>query len=166
MKAVLFTLVVAAFLLGSVCLPLNVSGSDEASVAIGEADNALRRAFNAVWELESIGANVSGLMVKLNEAGALLAAAENAYRMGNFSDAFSRAEGCSMLAEGVLAEASSLKSSALADAEARFSHTLMFSIAGAVVFVVFLVLVWVVFAQYYGRRLLRMKPEVTCDVDS
>jgi hypothetical protein len=32
---------------------------------IGEADNALRRAFEAVWELEEIGANVFGLVVKL-----------------------------------------------------------------------------------------------------
>jgi len=166
MKSVSCFFVVAALLLRSVCFPLNVLGSDAALAAIGEADNVLGRAFGAVLELESIDANVSELMVKLNEAGELLARAKMAYRVGNFSEAFSKAEACSLLANDVLTEASVLKVSALEDFEAGFSRTVMFSITGATVFISFMVLVWLLFVPFYERRLLRMKPEAASDVDT
>ena len=143
-----------------------VRGADEASSSVEEADVAVRQAFDATLDAERAGADVSGLMAKLNEAGELLAEAENAYRIGNFSEAASKADQCYMLADGVIGEASSLKSSALADAQARFSSTLMFSIAGAVVFVTASVLIWVLFKPFYAKKLLKMKPEVSSDVEA
>lgn len=142
-----------------------VRGADEASSSVGEADVAVRQAFNATLDAERAGANVSGLMAKLNEAGELLAEAEMAYRVGNFSEAASKADQCHMLADGVIGEASSLKSFALADAQTRFSSTLMFSIAGAVVFVAVLILIWFLFKPFYAKKLLRMKPEVASNVE-
>jgi len=142
-----------------------VRGADGASSSVGEADVAVRRAFNATLDAERAGANVSGLMAKLNEAGELLAEAETAYRVGNFSEAVGKADQCYMLVDGVIGEASSLKSSALADAQARFSSTLMFSLAGAVVFVTALILIWVLFKPFYAKKLLKMKPEVASNVD-
>jgi hypothetical protein len=116
-------------------------------------------------DAERVGANVSGLILRLNEAGELLAEAEMAYRVGNFSEAASKADQCYMLADGVIGEASSLKSSALADAQARFSSTLIFSLAGAVVFVTALILIWFLFKPFYAKKLLRMKPEVASNVE-
>jgi hypothetical protein len=162
---VLFLLVFMVFSLSLTCLPFYVSATDEASLAIGEADNALRMAFEAVLDAERAGANVSDLIVKLDEAGGLLAEAENAYRVGNFSEAVSRAEGCSVLADGVVGEALSLKSSALADAQTAFWQNLTFSCFGGATFLVVLFFVWGWSKRVYAEKLLRMKPEVASDAE-
>jgi hypothetical protein len=153
------------FSLSLTCLPFYVSANDEASSAIGEADDALSMAFEAVLEAERAGANVSDLIVKLDEAGGLLAEAENAYRVGNFSEAVSRAEGCSILANGVVGEALSLKSSALADAQKAVLQTLTFSWVGGAAFLIVLFFVWGWFKRAYARKLLQMKPEVASDAE-
>jgi hypothetical protein len=154
-----------AFSLSLTRLPFYVSASDEASSAIGEADNALRRAFEAVLEAERAGANVSDLIVKLDGAGRLLAEAENAYRIGNFSEAVSRAEECSMLADGVVGEALSLRNMALADAQTAFWQNLTFSCFGGAAVLVVLFFVWGWFKRAYVKRMLRMKPEVASNVE-
>jgi len=142
-----------------------VRGADEASSSVGEADVAVRQAFDATLEAERAGANVSGLIVKLDGAGGLLAEAENAYRIGNFSEAISRAEECSVLANGVVGEALSLKSSALADAQEAALQTLAFSGVGGAAFLTVLFFVWGWFKRAYAEKLLRMKPEVAPDVE-
>lgn len=161
----LFLLIIMVFPLSLTLLPSTVSAGDEASSAIGEADNALRMAFEAVLEAERAGANVSDLIVKLDEAGGLLAEAENAYRVGNFSEAVSRAEECSVLADGVVGEALSLKSSALADAQKAVLQTLTFSWVGGVAFLAVLFFVWGWFKRVYAKKLLKMKPEVAVDAE-
>jgi hypothetical protein len=154
------------FSLSLTLLPFYVSASDEASLAIGEADDALRLAFEAVLEAERAGVNVSDLIVKLDEAGGLLAEAENAYRVGNFSEAVSKADRCSMLAHGVVDEALGLKSSALADAQKTGLQTLTFSWVGGVAFLTVLFFVWYWFKRIYVKRTLRMKPEVASDAEA
>jgi hypothetical protein len=162
---VLFLLVFMVFSLSLTLLPFYVSASDEASSAIGEADSALRLAFEAVLEAERAGVNVSDLIVKLDGAGGLLAEAENAYRVGNFSEAISKADKCSMLAHGVVDEALGLKSSALADAQKAVLQTLTFSCVGGVAFLAVLFFVWGWFKRAYAEKLMRMKPEVASDVE-
>jgi len=161
----LFLLIIMVFSLSLTLLPFYVSASDEASSAVGGADNALRRAFEAVLEAERAGVNVSDLIVKLDEAGGLLAEAENAYRIGNFSEAVSRAEECSILANGVVGEALSLQNMALADAQTAFWQNLTFSCFGGAAVLVVLFLVWGWFKRVYVKRMLRMKPEVASDVE-
>ena len=161
----LFLLVFMVFSLSLTCLPFYVSAGDEASSAIGGADNALRQAFEAVLEAERAGANVSDSIVKLDGAGGLLAEAENAYKVGNFSKAISKAEECSILANGVVGEALSLKSSALADAQKAVLQTLTFSCVGDVAFLTLLFFVWGWFKRAYAEKLMRMKPEVASDVE-
>ena len=161
----LFLLIIMVFSLSLTRLPFHVSASDEASSAIGEADNALRMAFEAFLEAERAGANVSDLIVKLDEAGGLLAEAENAYRVGNFSEAVSKADRCSMLAHGVVDEALGLKSSALADAQKAVLQTLTFSWVGGVAFLTVLFFVWGWFKRAYVKRMLRMKPEVASNAE-
>jgi hypothetical protein len=162
---VLFLLVFIVFSLSLTCLPFHVSARDEASSAIGEADDALRMAFEAVLEAEKAGANVSSLIVKLDEAGGLLAEAENAYIVGNFSEAVSRAEQCSVLADGVRGEAVTLKGEASVGAQIAFWQGLTFAVVGSAVFLIVLFFVWGWFKRAYANKLLRMKPEVASDAE-
>ncbi|MEM3640423.1 MAG: hypothetical protein QXH37_00640 [Candidatus Bathyarchaeia archaeon] len=167
MKApLLFTLVVVIFSSSLTFLQSTANASDEVFSALGDADNALKRAFEAVLEAERAGADVSDLRVRLNDAGELLAKAENAYRTGNFSEAVSRAVECSILVDGVIDEALNLKSLALTNAWKTFQQTLMFSCVGSAAFLATLFFVWLWFKRTYAEKLMRMKPEVALDVEA
>jgi hypothetical protein len=146
-------------------IPVNASMGDEASLAVAEAESVLKQAFEAILEAEEARGNVSDLVIRLNEAGWLLAKAENAFRVGNFNEAIDKAEECFQVADGVLADALSLKMEALAEAEAAFWGKLHFSVAGSIVFIVVLFFVWRWFRRFYARGLLRMRPEVASDVE-
>lgn len=144
---------------GTLC----VMGADEASAKIGEADNAVRQAFKAVLEAEDAGANVSGLLDRLDEAGRFLADAEMAYRGGNASEAFAEAGSSFSMAEDVKGEAAGLKASAQASAANVFRWDLAFSSVGSAAFLVVLFFVWRRFKRGHVRRMLGMKPEVAHD---
>lgn len=143
--------------------PLCVRGAGEASVSVGEADVAVRQAFNATLDAEKAGANVSGLIVRLNETGDALAKAENALRSGDSSGAANNASLCIGIAESVKSDADVLKASALDEAQTVFWAYLTFSVVGIAVFVVVLALVWHRFKRGYGGKVLGMKPEVAAD---
>jgi hypothetical protein len=136
--------------------------SGEASSAIEDADNALKQAFVAVCDAERAGVNVSGLVGRLNEAGKLLAEAEIAYRIGDWDGAISKADACIGIANEVFVDALVC----LEDARIGLSHTVMFSLTSALVFVALSVLAWILFKVFYSRRLLKMKPEVSPDVEA
>jgi len=135
------------------------SGRDEAVVRVGEADAALRGAFVAVVGAEGAGANVSGLLVRLNVAGGLLSSAVVAFQDGNYTLAVERAGDCVGLADGVLGDAGLLKADAVAHAGGWWV-TVSFSAVGSVVFVGVLLLVWRLFRRFYGERFLKSRPEV------
>jgi len=138
-----------------------VRGADEASTSVADADVAVRWAFNATLDAERAGANVSGLILRLKEAGGVLAEAEMALENGNSSEASSKAVQCIGIAESVKGDADVLKASALKKAQAVFWTSLTFSVVGIAVFVVVLMLVWRWFKRGYVRKMLSMKPEVT-----
>jgi len=163
---VLFLLIIMVFSLSLTRLPFHVSANDEASSAIGYADNALSRAFEAVLEAERAGANVSGLIARLNEAGELLAEAEIARKIGSISEAVSEAEQCSVLADGVRDEAITLKGEALAGAQIAFWQDLTVTAMGSAVFLIVLFFVWGWFKRAYAKKLLRMKLEVAFDAEA
>jgi len=144
-------------------MPFNAVASDEASLVISEANNKLKMAFEAVLDAEKAGANVSDLIIQLNSAGVLLAEAENAYRVGVFSEAVSKAEECSMLADGVMGEALQLRDSAIVNAQTVFWHNLMFSIFEGAAFLFVIFFVWGWFRRVYVKRIVNMKPEVVSD---
>ena len=141
------------------------AGSGEADLAVSDADGALRGAFVHVSGAEGAGANVSGLMGRLNEAGDALASARAALEMENYNDAVSRAGVCKSLVSGVVGDADALKADALAT-KSSWWITVSFSVVGSVVFVVVLFLVWGWFKRVYAEKLLKMKPEVASDVEA
>jgi hypothetical protein len=140
-----------------------VRGADEASSSVGEADVAVRRAFNATLDAERAGANVSGLILRLNEAGGILVEAEMALGKGNSSEAAGKAVQCIGIAESVKGDAVVLKASALDEARTVFWASLTFSVVGIAVFVAVLVLVWRWFKRGHVEKMLGMKPEVAHD---
>jgi hypothetical protein len=146
------------------CLVLNVPrafavGSEEAALAVSDADGALRGAFVAVSDAERVGANVSGLMGRLNEAGDALASARTALEMENYNDAVSRADLCKSLVSGVVGDADALKADALGT-KSSWWITMSFSVVGSVVFVVVLFLAWRWVRRFYAAKLLESRPEV------
>jgi hypothetical protein len=158
----LLVLMVAGLLsYGSPC----AKGADDASASVGNADAAVRQAFNAALDAERAGANVSGLIVRLNEAGAVLVEAEIALGDGNSSEAASKAGQCVGIAESVRTEAEALKTSALDGAQTVFWMYLTFSVVGIAVFVSVLALVWRRFKRGQVEKMLGMKPEVASDVE-
>jgi hypothetical protein len=140
--------------------PLCVRGTGDASASVGEADVAVRQAFNATLDAERAGANVSGLILRLNEAGGILVEAEMALGNGNSSEAASKAGQCIGIAESVKGDADVLKASALDGARTVFWASLAFSVVGVAVFVVVLAVVWRRFRRGYVGKVLGAKPRV------
>jgi hypothetical protein len=135
-------------------------GADDASLSVGNADTAVRQAFNATFNAERASANVSGLIARLNEAGGLLDEAEVALANGNSTEASSKAGQCIGIAESVQSDADALKTSALDQARTVFWTYLIFSVVSSAAFVVVLALVWRRFKRGYVGNVLGMKPEV------
>jgi hypothetical protein len=135
-------------------------------VDVDNADNALKQAFEAVLAAENAGANVSGLMVKLKQAGVFLAQAEMAYRNGDSDKATENAKQCLITLQGVSDEASASRDSALANSQQVFWQSVTISTIGAVAFLVALAFVWRRLSRRYLRKLLKMKPEVVPDADA
>jgi hypothetical protein len=134
--------------------------ADDASGSVWEADVAVRQAFGATLEAERAGANVSGLIFRLNEAGGILGEAEIALGDGNSSEATKKAGQCVEIAQSVKSDADVLKASALDEAQTVFWLSLFFSAAGIAVFAIVLVLVWRWFRRGHVDKMLSMKPEV------
>jgi hypothetical protein len=149
--------------LQSICC---VKGSDDASVRIQEADSAVREAFKAVLKDEQAGANASGLLTTLNEAGSLLAQAEIAYRNGDSGGAAAYANNAYTKAESAMAEASSLEGASQADAANTLLYSLVFSVSGALAFLVGLFLVWSRFKKRHTKKRYGLKPEVRSNVEA
>jgi hypothetical protein len=138
---------------------------EEAEAKIGEAEGAFNAAYNAVLEAERAGANISTLIVKLNVAGGFLAEAKNAFRVGNFSEAFGKAENCLAMLDGIAENALKLKGLAMAESQKAFWQSLVFSCLGSFGFLVGLFYFWSRFKSAYTKKLLKMKPEVASDAE-
>lgn len=160
-----FFLLLLVFYPSLPCLPSRADAIDEASLAISEANDKLKMAFEAVLETERAGANVSYLIDNLNEAGRILTEAESAYKAGDFSKAMAMAGECSILADNIVSEASNLRERAIVNAETVFWHNLAISIFGTAAFLVALVFAWNWFKRAYVERMLNMKLEVSVDVE-
>jgi len=139
-----------------------VSG-DEASLALTNAESTLVSAYQKVLEAEEAGANVSGLLVRLNEAGGFLARARMAYTLGDFDEAVRFASSSGDVAVEVQNSAVGLRDLALGDGVQRLWFTLVGSVVGVVLVVLGCFWVWRVFKRRYYRRVLGMKPEVATD---
>jgi len=132
----------------------------EAEKALVDAENDLASAYVSVAEAEKAGADVSGLLVKLEFAGALLVEAYNINGTGDYDKAYWFAVNCSESVNEIVGEALSLKLEAENAYSGRlFMTAALSSVALCVLFVLGL-FGWRFLKRRYLRRVLRMKPEV------
>lgn len=138
------------FVLVSGSVVWGVEGVDGvvAWAAIGEAEGAVVECYVAVREAGDAGADVSGLLVVLDGAGALLSRAFVEYDRGEFGLALEFAVWCRGNLSGVVEEAGVLRRGAVAEGNLDFAVNVVGSGAGAVIVVVSGCVVWFL----YGKR--------------
>jgi hypothetical protein len=133
---------------------------DMSSLGLADAEDALNSAYDAAFEAEAAGANISGLLEKLSVGSEYLSAAFVSHRLDNYEDASRYASLSSEAVVDVVAEADALRSEAQRAEEADFNFKLVASIFGVAVVVIVGFVVWRVFRRRYFRRVLGLKPEV------
>ena len=162
MKKQVATIVFAVLLVITLTVSLQITpvkASNE-SASIEAANSSINQAFTNVLAAEKAGGNVTQLLTDLNSAGQLLAAAENAYRSENLTNVTSYSENATSIANQVNSGALSLLNASSNRSQNNFWLTLVFSIDGAFVLVVVLLLVWRRFKRNYLKNLLGLKPRV------
>jgi len=162
-KLLVVLLIVSAFVFPFFVFRVGASGGDVAASAISRAEGVVVSAYEAVLEAEQAGAGVSGLLVRLDEAGELLAEAQVAFRLGDFDEAVVSADLCSEIGEGVKGEADELGVEARESRVMGIWLTLTGSLVGVDAVVLGSFWGWRVFKRRYIRRVSRMKPEVAKD---
>lgn len=150
---VLFLILVANFQIVS-------AQANAEETSIQNANVAINQAFTNVLEAEKAGGNVTELLNRLNVAGQLLADVQNAFRSGSLTGVASKANSAKQIADQVNTEALKLKEASLTLTRNSFWFTLTFSIGGAIVFGLVMLLIWQRFRRSYLKKLLSMKPEV------
>jgi hypothetical protein len=115
---------------------------------LGEAEAILRGCFGAVAEAEAAGANVSNLLVVLNEAGGLLDRGRLAFAYEDFDGAVRFADACEARLEDFVDSASVLRDQASYERFYDFMVNVLGSVVGTVLVVVGGFAVW----TYVKRR--------------
>lgn len=110
--------------------PFAEAPESEAASALISAEEAVVSGYQAVLSAENVESNVSGLFVRLNNAGKLLAAARMSYRNGDFDTANLLAGLSKNIGEGVQNDAVKLKDTALSEGSQRHLFTIVASVAG------------------------------------
>jgi CHASE3 domain sensor protein len=135
--------------------------TDQTASKLQVANNAVEQAFNAVLDAEKAGANVTDLLVQLNNAAGILAQAENSYRTGDSNTAAAQADSVLPIAQEVTTAAQNAKQTALISSQNAFWSNIAFTVIGVFVFVLALFLVWRWFKRRYVNNVYQAKPEVT-----
>ena len=139
---------------------VSASSEDVATLSITQAEETLASAFEAVLDAEMAGANVSGLLGRLNLGGEYLAEAYVWYRLEVSENASRFADLCFEVVGDVRGEAVELRDEAKSLGEADFVVKMVGSAVGVIVVVVVGFVVWRGFRRRYCRRVLGLRPEV------
>jgi hypothetical protein len=164
-------LVKSKFLVGLIgiflfCLIISrafAENNNDAQYAISRAESKMNLAYESVFEAERAGANVSSLLVNLNDGSALLSEAQMQYRIENFSEAVRFANQCYDSLSGIETGAHSLRDSAVTLRKQRMLISAVGSIFGIGAVVFASIFGWHFFKSKYSTRVLEMKPEVQAD---
>ena len=156
-------LMLSVFLLLLLTFPvpwLAASSEDASTVALTEAEEILGLTYEAVLEAEEAGANVSGLLGRLDLGGEYLAEAYVLVRLGDSENADRLAGLCVEVVEDVRSEAFELRDEMNRSGESDRFMTMVGSVVGVIAVVVISFLVWRVFKQRYCKSVLELRPEV------
>ena len=142
-------------------LSVSATGNQEiAASTISEAEQSMAQAYEAVLDAERVGADISGLLVRLNDAAVLLSEARMAFDVGDFEEATRFAESTSEIGYEVVDEAELLEIEANNAQVHRSWWFLVISALGVSVVLVASLLGYEYFKRRYYRRLSKMKPRV------
>lgn len=111
------------------------TGENDAASAVSAAESRVVECYRAVVDAEKAGANVSGLLVRLNEAGDLLSRAQLAYEVGNYDSAVNLASQSQAKLNGFVDDAGVLKADALRQGYWDFMVNVVGSSVGSVAIV-------------------------------
>ena len=142
------------------CVFPAVAQTDQQSSKLQAADTAVNQAFNAVFDAEKSGANVTNLLVQINTAQGILAQAENSYRNGDSNTVSTQADSVLAIAQQITNQAQDAKQNAIVSSQNDFWSTIGLTAIGIFVFVLALFLVWRRFKRNYIESLSKAKPEV------
>jgi hypothetical protein len=123
----------------------------DARSAIVAAENRIADCYRAAADAEKAGANITGLLSTLNEAGELLAKANLAYTMGDFVSAHDSAVQSQAKLDGFVPEADALRESAMKAGYSDFMVNVLGSIVGTVVVICGGFFVWVLLKRRYEK---------------
>jgi hypothetical protein len=137
-----------------------VTGQGPEETSIQNAKAAINQAFTNVLEAENAGGNITQLLTGLNNAVQLLAEAQNNYQTGTLIGVTSKANSAKQIADQVNTEAIILKDASLTLTRNNFWFIVTFSLGGAIVFGLLMVIIWQRFKRSHIKSLLSMKPEV------
>jgi hypothetical protein len=153
---VLFTVIPSVSVFG-----IRVADAEDISLSTVEgAEETVIEAYEAVLEAETVGADVSGLLDRLDIAGAYLALARMCSRTGNIEGAMDNARLSVEALDGLVEEAWSLRDKAVRKAGERFWMAIGGSVVGVAVVVCGGWFGWGWFKTRYSQRSLEMKSEV------
>ena len=157
---IFFALVFAAALVLSSAsiVPLQVHAQADVLVKLAEAENAVSEAFVAVHGAESFGANVTDLIVRLDAAGGVLAAANIAFRNGDHDGAGRLADDCIAKVGGIAGDAVSLKNAAESARIDGMNLSILAASVGLSVLFLASLIGWRYLRGFYLRRALRLRP--------
>jgi hypothetical protein len=132
---------------------LNVSASSEADAgsAIAAAQGRVDDCYTAVSEAAKAGANVTSLLIRLNDAGKLLSAANLAYNAGNFDSAREFAVESQTRLNGFVEEANASGENSLNEQYWNFMVNVVGSLTGTAAVVLGGFVVWRLLKRKYGR---------------
>jgi hypothetical protein len=123
----------------------------EAASALATSENAVVSAYQTVSKAEEAGANVSSLLVRLNDAGWFLSRAQIAFKSGDFDSALEYAAQCQEKLNGFAADADALKENAIYEHYMDFLVNVAGSIVGAVSIVCVSLISWFFLKRKYAR---------------
>jgi hypothetical protein len=150
-------LAVSAFVVGidSVFAQINTVQSQ-----LQFATNEFAQAFVAVSDAQKAGANVTFLVAQLNSAAGSLSQADMLFARGDFNGTVAAASAASLAAQSIIPQAQSLEAAAQVSSRNAAFNSVIFSVAGVVVFLSVLFLIWSYVKKSYLRNILEAKPEV------
>jgi hypothetical protein len=143
-RGVLAFLVVLMLAFFVVCAPFCVFAVDEAEAdySIAEAEERVVVCYRAVADADGAGANVTGLLGVLDEAGLLLSRADLAYMAGDFDSAFDFAVESREVLDGFVVEADALRDDSIQQRSWDFVVNVVGFVVGAAAVVCSGFIIW------------------------
>ena len=149
------------FVLFSILIfPASATTPQAATTSIKQAEEQMIQTYKTVLDAESLEADISNLLIEVNEATNLLSKAHMAFDAKNFDDAKNYADSASQTGHEIVEQNKLLVIQA---ASARTPNTLKLQILSAVAISIVIItslVVYGVFKRYYTKQLTKMKPRI------